>query len=302
MLASFLRLTTLLSLAGASLLLLSLWDFSKPLAVMAFFTVPFLVSVIVAIQCLSLRWIDSADPTPRATAAQLVRAWWLETLVALRVFMWWQPFCADQYPDRIPVADDVAGVRGVVMVHGFVCNRAIWTRWFPILQCRAIPYVAVDLEPVFGPIDAYVQIVDAAITKIELATGLAPVVVCHSMGGLAVRAWLRATNGEDRVHRVVTIGSPHHGTLIGSRIPHLRWVANGEQMRFASSWLSTLERQESAAQRRLFTCFYSNCDNIVMPSSNAMLEGADNRFVPGTSHLLLATDTDIIEQTISLLL
>eukprot|EP01035_Chromulina_nebulosa_P009829 gene9830-13259_t len=44
---------------------------------------------------------------------------------------------------------------------------------------------------------------------------LAPVLLCHSMGGLAVRAWLRAHQADGRVHRVLTLGTPHGGTWLG---------------------------------------------------------------------------------------
>lgn len=299
MVARFLSLTLLASVAVGCLLLILIWTVSRPLALLAFFAPLVLFCGVLAMQFASLRWLNRADPAPQATLLQIARAWWIESVVAVRVFFWWQAFHADRHPDRVPSdAGDSAGGRGVLLVHGFICNRAIWTRWFPVLQSRSIPYVAVNLEPVFGPIDGYVPILEAAIRKLEKGTGLAPVVVCHSMGGLAVRAWLRAAGNEHRVHHVVTIGSPHHGTRVGKKLPLARWVVNGGQMRHQSDWLLALERQESAQRRRLFTCFYSNCDNIVVPSSTATLVGADNRFVPGAPHLELAKDRDIIEESL----
>lgn len=43
--------------------------------------------------------------------------------------------------------------RGVVLVHGFMCNRGLWLPWFIPLQARGHAYVAVNLEPVMGSID-----------------------------------------------------------------------------------------------------------------------------------------------------
>jgi pimeloyl-ACP methyl ester carboxylesterase len=98
--------------------------------------------------------------------------------------------------------------RGAVFIHGFVCNRGFWTPWLKELRARGHSFVAVNLEPVFGSIDEYVPIVEGAVQRVTQATGMAPVLVCHSMGGLAARAWLRAMSADGRVHHVITIGSP----------------------------------------------------------------------------------------------
>ena len=72
-----------------------------------------------------------------------------------------------------------------------------------------IPFVAVSLEPLLGSIDDYRPTIATAVRRVERATGLAPVVVAHSMGGLAVRAWLGRSTPNARCHRLVTIASPH---------------------------------------------------------------------------------------------
>lgn len=301
MLARIHRLVIFSTLLCASAWLLALWAFSKPAALLAFFMTLFFYSVVLAGQCLALRWINRPDPVPQASAAQLLRAWWSETWVAARVFFWWQPFRAKAWPDQIPAGPGAAQARGVVLVHGFICNRALWFKWFPILRSRAIPHLAVTLEPVFGSIDAYVPVLEQAVDRLRQATGLAPLVVCHSMGGLAVRAWLRAGADPGRVHHVVTIASPHHGTLVNRPLPRQPWLVNGEQMRYGSDWLAMLAQRESVSCLQKFTCFYSNCDNIVMPASSATLDHAQNRLVPGVPHVALALDRTVIEQTLALL-
>jgi triacylglycerol esterase/lipase EstA (alpha/beta hydrolase family) len=59
------------------------------------------------------------------------------------------------------------------------------------------------------------------VRRVTQATGLPPVIVAHSMGGLATRAWLRAFSADARVHRVITLGTPHGGTWLGAgaRLP-----------------------------------------------------------------------------------
>ena len=46
----------------------------------------------------------------------------------------------------------------VVLVHGFVCNRGIWNDWFPQLDKQRIPYIAINLEPVFASIESYAKL------------------------------------------------------------------------------------------------------------------------------------------------
>jgi triacylglycerol lipase len=230
-----------------------------------------------------LAWQHRADPTPRASARQLLRAWWGEVLTAPQVFCWRQPFRSRAEPDFV----DATGRRGMVLVHGFVCNRGIWNPWMAALRQRGVPFIAVDLEPVFGSIDDYAEQIDAAVRRLYGTTGMAPVIVAHSMGGLAVRFWWARHGADAPVAHVVTIGSPHGGTWLA----RFGATLNGRQMRRACGWLVELEaaerRTRGAAPYDRFTCFYSHCDNIVFPASTATLPGADNRHVPGCAHVHL---------------
>jgi triacylglycerol esterase/lipase EstA (alpha/beta hydrolase family) len=118
----------------------------------------------------------------------------------------------------------------------------------------------------------------------EVAGGSPPVLVAHSMGGLAVRAWLTTSGADSRVHRVITLGTPHHGTWLA----RFGRTTNARQMRIGSPWLISLAQREPAARYAKFTCCYSHCDNIVFPASTATLPGARNLHVPGTAHVHLA--------------
>jgi triacylglycerol lipase len=239
-------------------------------------------AMFLAVEFLLLSFVQQDDPVPRPNAGQLLRAWWAEVLTAPRVFCWRQPFRSEAEPDFTP--SSTQGARGVVLVHGFVCNRALWNPWMTRLRSAQTPFVAVNLEPLFGSIDNYVAIIDQAVRRLQEATGQAPVLVAHSMGGLAVRAWLAASADDSRVHRVITIGTPHHGTWL-ARFGH---TINGRQMCIASPWLDQLAQREPPERFAKFTCCYSHCDNIVFPAATATLQGASNLHVPGTAHVHLA--------------
>ena len=233
------------------------------------------------LQFVLMRRINRRDATPAAGRWALLRAWWREALICTWVFGWLQPFAHRQQPDWLPATP--TGQRGVVLVHGFLCNRGVWLPWLPELRARGHAYVALTLEPAFGSVDDYVAAIDTAMRQVQAATGLPPVLVGHSMGGLAARAWLRtlAQPSAQRVHRIFTLGTPHHGTW-PARFSH---TTNGMQMRLDSPWLQALAASEGAAQRALFSCWYSDCDNIVYPTRSATLDGADNHLLHGLGHV-----------------
>jgi triacylglycerol esterase/lipase EstA (alpha/beta hydrolase family) len=239
-------------------------------------------AVILALEFVFLARAHGDDPAPRAAARQLVRAWWGESRAAPRVFCWRQPFRSRRWPDHLP--PDARGRRGVLLVHGFVCNRGLWNPWLQRLHAAGVPFVAVDLEPVFGSIDEYAPRIEAAIQRLEQVTGRAPLVVAHSMGGLAVRRWYAEQADAARVHHIVTIASPHRGTWLA----RFALTRNTRQMALQSRWLRTLAEREHVARHGRFTCFYGHCDNIVFPPSTATLPGADNRHLSGVAHVAMA--------------
>jgi triacylglycerol lipase len=230
--------------------------------------------------------------SPLAGPMQLVAAWFVETAHLFATFAWRQPFRWRAVDDQ--VGDECADRTGVVFVHGFMCNRGFWTAWLRRMRARGRACIAVNLEPVFGEIDAYAPIIDAAVARVAQATGRAPMLVCHSMGGLAARAWWRASAGKRPVAALVTIGSPHGGTWTGRFSLH----ANARQMRMRSEWLRELAAHEAAHPLPPTTCWYSNCDNMVFPAATATLPHAENRFIGGRPHLALAFVPQVIEGTL----
>lgn len=236
--------------------------------------------------------VDPGETVPRPRPSALVRAWWGEVRTGLLTFCWRQPFRSRRWPDRLD--SRARARRGLLLVHGFVCNRGLWNPWLERLTAADVPFIAVNLEPVIGPIERYVEAIDAAVHRLEVATGNKPLIIAHSMGGLAVRAWLRDCRAESRVHSIVTIGTPHGGT----QLARLAVTPNARQMRPGNAWLRALDAAETPTQRGLFTCFFSHCDNIVFPAASAILRGADNRHVEGVAHVHLAFEGRIVDEVL----
>ncbi|HEX2542318.1 MAG TPA: alpha/beta fold hydrolase [Caldimonas sp.] len=234
-----------------------------------------------------------ADPL-RPRVSQLITCWIQECAVAPRVFLWRQPFRSQVLADSLPTGESHR--RGVLLVHGFACNRGLWNPWMRRLRAAGIPFAAVNLEPVFGSIDRYTDIVEKGVRLLEVATGQAPIIVAHSMGGLAVRAWIAQGHGS-RFHRVVTVATPHQGT----RMARHGFTRNTREMQIGSEWLKSLTRRENPSTFSRFTCFWSHCDNIVFPTANGTLPGADNRHLAATPHVQMAYHPAVLDAVLGLL-
>jgi len=236
-------------------------------------------------------------PARRPTPSRVALAWCGEVLRTPLVFCWRQPFRHAAEPDFLSAAD-LRGRRGVLLVHGFVCNRALWNPWMRRLRERGVPFVAVDLEPPFASIDRYGDVLQRAARRLRTATGRAPVVVAHSMGGLAVRAWLAGEpDAGAAVHRVVTIATPHAGTWLA----RFAVTTNGLEMRPGSAWLESLRARERERAHERFVCYWGHCDNIVFPISSATLAGAECRHLEATAHVQMTYHPQIFEDVLGLL-
>jgi hypothetical protein len=188
----------------------------------------------------------------------------------------------------------------VLLLHGYGCNSGYWAHLVPLLDAARISHAAVDLEPMIGAIDDYVPLVERAVHDLCAKTGAGKVaIVAHSMGGLVARAWMRR-HGTGRVARLVTLGTPHHGTAlasfgVGANAAQMRRAADGGEAA-ASAWLRELAATEDGATRALVTSIYTHHDNIVAPQTSSRLPGARNIEFGGIGHVALGSNPRILAQ------
>lgn len=228
----------------------------------------------------------------RSRADEPSSQWWQalfgEFLAGLHIFLLRQPWtvaapvtlAATGAPPRIPV----------VLVHGYLCNHRIWDDVASALRAQGHAVLAVNLEPLFTSIENYAPIIEAAVADLCQQTGAPKVaLVGHSMGGLAIRAWMRV-HGTRRVARVLTLGTPHAGTQIepGTQTP------NGKQMLWQSTWLAELSASETDATRALIRIALTPQDNIVYPQRAQVLPGLEPTVFKGMGHLQMCTDATVV--------
>ena len=174
----------------------------------------------------------------------------------------------------------------ILLVHGFLCNGGFW--WFLMrrLQKQGIRNLhTINLSPVFGSINLFAKQVESRVDAILEQSGAEQVILLgHSMGGLASRAYVQHCGGADKVAKIITLGTPHHGT----RHAKMLHGDNVQQMSRTDAWLATLNQDEDKPFPVPITSIYSYHDNIVAPQDSSHLANANNIALAGLGHCTMA--------------
>jgi triacylglycerol lipase len=189
------------------------------------------------------------------------------------------------------VADNPSSLP-VLLIHGYGCNSGYWHAMSKTLVQAQITHYAVSMEPIMGDIDDYVAVVHEAVESVCKETGCGKIIiVAHSMGGLAVRAYLR-DHGSGRIAKAITLGTPHHGTGVarfgvGVNCRQMHWTVDSGQG-ISSEWLRSLAASENKGDYKILVSIFTHHDNIISPQTSPFLPGAINIEFFGVGHVALA--------------
>lgn len=191
-----------------------------------------------------------------------------------------------------------AAATPILLVHGIVDNHTIFDSLERALRRRGFT----DLSS----FDYGLLTTDVRATALDLATAIERLVaesgyekvhvIGHSLGGLISRYYVQRMGGHERVHTLVTLGTPHQGSAlarVGSMLPLVR------QLRPDSDLIAELNEPAPSCDTR-FLAFYSDLDQLIVPSRNARIEHPDLRVrnvpVHGIGHMSLTNDRGIAFQ------
>jgi triacylglycerol lipase len=90
--------------------------------------------------------------------------------------------------------------------------------------------------------------------------------VCHSMGGLIARVYIKLLGGERRVQRCITLGTPNRGTYAAYWLPK----AIGRSMRPDSQLLNRLTSADGGVSKVRYTNLVAGADHLIIPRMNAV--------------------------------
>jgi len=184
----------------------------------------------------------------------------------------------------------------VLLVHGYFSNRGMWTIFRKRLNAANIkPLFTLTFTSPFGGIENFAPQLHHRIDAISQATGQPRVIIiAHSLGGLVVRQYM-AEYGSARIAKLITLGSPHHGTRLA--LFGIGRCAN--QMRSSKQWLAGLAEKEKHTPKPPTTSIYAINDDLVYPPESARLDWAENVAVNRVGHVGLLFSPAIAAMVIS---
>ena len=121
-------------------------------------------------------------------------------------------------------------------------------------------------------------------------------VVGYSAGGVVARLFVRDHGGDAFVRRVITLGSPQHGTdvagLAGSLLPSACPTAC-RQLAPQSDLLQRLNAGDETPSGPTWVSIWTTADQVVVPSDSARLDGALNLTVQSVCAGSQVSHTDL---------
>jgi hypothetical protein len=196
-------------------------------------------------------------------------------------------FAADPLAARIPV----------VLVHGLIDNRSIFAVMCRSLRRRGFAQVCSwNYSPLSSDIARCAADLGAHIERVCEQTGHERVhVVGHSLGGLIARYHLQRQGGDRRMESLVTLGTPHQGSLLAHVVP----TPMIRQLRPGSAILQELAEPMPGCRTQV-TAVYSDLDQIVVPTASGRCEhpdlGARNVLVHGVGHMSLPMHRGVVDE------
>jgi Palmitoyl protein thioesterase len=196
-------------------------------------------------------------------------------------------FAADPLAARIPV----------LLVHGLVDNRSVFSVMNRSLRKRGFAHVCTwNYSPLLDDITRGAADLGAHVESICERTGYDRVhVVGHSLGGLISRYYVQRLGGDRRVESLVTVGTPHQGSLWANVVP----TPLIRQLRPGSPVIQELAEPAPDCQTRM-TAIYSDLDQMVLPTSSGRCDhpdlGARNILVRGVGHMSLPRYRAVVDE------
>ncbi|NLI69758.1 MAG: alpha/beta fold hydrolase [Firmicutes bacterium] len=150
-----------------------------------------------------------------------------------------------------------------ILLHGYGVNKLCFAYLY--LRLRSFgdtSVIPINIGPLFTSIEKQAENFSKKVEAILDASETEKVnIIAHSQGGLISRYYLQFLQGDKKVDRLVTIGTPHHGTMIA----HLGVGKNAHEMRPGSNFLQKLNHNPDLGKTSLLS-IYSPADTFIWPA------------------------------------
>jgi triacylglycerol esterase/lipase EstA (alpha/beta hydrolase family) len=196
--------------------------------------------------------------------------------VVLVAFLW----LLDNGQDEVvPVSQSQAGP--VLLVPGYGGSTSALDDLAAALEARGKQAVIVPVVgDGTGDLREQAEALDAAARETMQRTGAPSVdVVGYSAGGVIARMWVKDFGGGNLARRVVTLGSPHHGTAaarFAAAFAPSECPEACQQLRTDSDLINELNAGDETPAGPVWVSLWSNTDELVVPVEGSAIDGAIN--------------------------
>ena len=187
------------------------------------------------------------------------------------------------------------GPRPIIVLHGYAMNRANFVPLAFRLARAGLGPIAGFEYWTLGRTAAAARQLAWFVEHVQMVTGSPQVdIIGHSMGGVVARYYVTLGGGDGAVHRLITIGSPHHGTDVSRiGIGH----ANRE-LYVGSKLIQRIAAAPKPAITRL-TTILSNGDALVPATKQAEIPGAERVVFEDLGHVAMLGSRRVAREIIS---
>jgi pimeloyl-ACP methyl ester carboxylesterase len=187
---------------------------------------------------------------------------------------------------------DVKGKNPILMVPGFFLPAFIWVDMRKDLSKEGWKqFYTMEHWPGFDDIREYAAEAKLHVDRIRRETGSRQVEYFgHSMGGLVGRYMIKNLGAEKDVAHYVAFGTPQHGTVMAHLFNWL--ITSNAQMSRDSAFIRELNAGDETPGSVKYTMIRGGLDEISIPNDTAVLEGAENHYIPRAMHLHLVFHSD----------
>ena len=189
----------------------------------------------------------------------------------------------------------------VLLVHGFRGSSGGWRALEASLRAqgyRADEIDAVDYDGGASNVDVARQLAREA-DALRARTGAARIdVVTHSMGAISSRYWMERLGGAAHVDAWVSLAGVNEGTVWAYGCYML---APCRDMVPTSSLLERLNAGFRATGPTRYAAWWSPCDDVIVPHTNAELPGAHNVETACLDHTQMHDDPQVLGQVVHFL-
>lgn len=202
-------------------------------------------------------------------------------------------------PDPLRELNTEKRERPVLLVHGYFMSRACFIfLYFRMRQAGRRAIFTINLRPRTAPIEELAQQLSEKVDEVLVLTRAEKIdIIGHSMGGIVARYYIEQLNGAKKVHRLITLGSPHNGT----KIAVFGIGANARELKPGSEFMRALN-SKSLPQEVKYYSIWSTLDNLVLPQDTAELKDpAVNIKYHGIGHLTILFSAKVFLKIIEIL-